>query len=135
MKRVLMTALALLAFAAPAAAIDFTVTGANLTVTYTEPTQNACGAPSATCPALTDLDHTNVYLQIGVAAPSKLPNVAATSATGGGAVSTSVTVPIAAGQEANVTIQATATDGSGNESVKSTSATKRVDRLSPGSPN
>ena len=135
MKQLLTVLAMIVAFAAPAMAIDFTVTGATLAVTYTEPSQNACGAPSPTCPALTDLSHTNVYVQVGSGPEIKQANIPATAAVGGGVINTTVTVPIVAGQEAIVTISATGTDLSDNESVKSASVTKKVDRLSPGSPN
>src|SRR3990170_330159 len=114
MRRGGLALLGLLLLAAPAWAIDFTVSGAVLTVTYTEPTTNTDGSP------LTDLARTNVYTEILLPgqAPVKGPNVAATTPTGGGAISTTTTVPIGATlpiKEANVKVWATATDASGNE--------------------
>src|SRR3990167_7488539 len=130
----LLLALLFVLFALPAWAIDFTVSGAVLTVTYTEPATNTDGSP------LTDLARTNVYTEILLPgqAPVKGPNVAATALGGGGAVSTTITVPIGAAlaiKEANVRVWATATDTSGNESVPSTAVTKRVDQLAPSAPN
>jgi len=115
-------------------AIDFTVSGAVLTVTYTEPATNTDGSP------LTDLARTNVYTEILLAGqtPQKGPNVAATRPAGGGAITTTVTVPIGAAltiKEANVKVWATATDTSGNESAPSIVVTKRVDQLAPSAPN
>ncbi len=58
----------------------------------------------------------------------------ATQATGGGAITTKVTVPVGPNQEADVVLWTTATDLSGNESAPSGKITKRIDRLPPGSP-
>lgn len=120
--------------ASPAWAIDFTPTGSVLTVTYAEPTTNTDGS------ALNDLARTNVHYRIcptsgACASPYTVgPNVAATASTGGGAITTTVTVPVGPGQEANVEVFATATDTTGNVSPESTHVTKRVDRLSPSAP-
>ncbi len=120
----------LIALASVASAIDFTASGTILTVTYTEPTSNSDKTP------LTDLAKTTIYYSINGAAEVKVtPDIAATVPTGGGSVSTQVTVPIAAGQSASVTVRATATDTSGNESVKSVSVSKTIDRLSPMPPS
>jgi len=124
-----LTAVMLLADSFPARAIDFTATGTILTVTYTEPTQNTDGTP------LDDLAKTNVYYQVGTAAEVKGPDVPASQPAGGGAISTQITVAIAAGQRATVTVRATATDSSGNESAKSAAITKTVDRLPPMPPS
>ena len=134
MVRIIGLALLLLLVVAPAWAIDFTVSGAVLTVTYTEPSTNTDGSP------LTDLARTNVYTEILLPGqtPVKGPNVAASASTGGGAISTTITVPIGATlpiKEANVKVWATATDLSGNESLPSTVVTKRVDQLAPSAPN
>ena len=121
--------LASLLFVAPAWAIDFTVTGASVTATYTEPTTNA------DLTLLTDLAKTNVYYQLPGGVPVKGPDVAASRPQGGGAISTQVTVPIVAGQDVVVTFWATATDTSANESARSTEVQRRIDRLAPGAPN
>ena len=113
----------------PVFALDATVSGTELTVTYTEPTTNADGSP------LTDLARTNViwkFLPAGT--DTKEANVAATKLTGGGAITTKLIVPVEAGQERTVEITATATDTSGNESVRATAVQKRIDRLAPGAP-
>ena len=130
----LLLALLVLLSAAPAWAIDFTVSGAVLTVTYTEPTTNTDGSP------LADLARTNVWTEILLPGqtPVKGPNVAATAPGGGGAISTTITVPIGATlpiKEANVKVWATATDASGNEGPPSNVVTKRVDQLAPSAPN
>jgi P pilus assembly chaperone PapD len=117
-----------LLIASPAAAIDFTPTGTVMTVSYKEPDKNFDNTP------LNDLARTNVYWSINGGVETKGPDVPSSSVTGGGQIVTQVTVPIAQNQSASVTIRATATDISGNESAKSTSVTKTVDRLPPMSP-
>lgn len=115
-------------------AIDFSPTGAVLTVTYTEPTTNTDGS------VLNDLARTNVHYRVcpvtgTCTTPFILgPNVAATSPIGGGPISTTVSVSVAPGQEVNVEVFATAADTSGNVSPDSVHVTKRVDRLSPKAP-
>lgn len=134
MRRLLLLAVAVvlgLVLPRPAGAITFTVTGSVVEASYTEPTTNADAALSP----LTDLAHTNVYHQVPGQSPVKAPNVPATALTGGGAIVTTVTVPIVAGQQADVTFWATATDTSGNESARSTEFIRRIDRLPPGPPN
>ncbi len=119
----------LIALASVAMAIDFTASGTILTVTYIEPTLNTDSTP------LTDLLRTNVYYSLNGAADINVVAVPASRATGGGAITTQVTIPIAVGQSAAVTIRATATDTSGNESAKSVSVSKTIDRLSPMPPS
>jgi len=123
-----LTLVLLLGLPAAAAAITFTVTGSVVEARYSEPTTNADGSP------LADLAHTNVFFQFPGQAPVKGPNVPASALTGAGAILTTVTVPVVAGQEADVTFWATATDTSANESVRSTEFVKRIDRLPPGAP-
>ena len=115
-------------FASPAVAIDFTVTGAVVTATYTEPTTNANATP------LTDLAKTNVYYQLPGGTPVKGPDVSASRLLGGGIITTTVTVPVVAGQDLVVTFWATATDTAANESARSTEVQRRIDRLAPGAP-
>lgn len=110
-------------------AIDFTASGTILTVTYTEPTQNVDGSP------LTDLAKTTVYYSLNGGADVKGVEMPASNPKGGAGVTTPLTVPIAQNQSATVTVRATATDTSGNESAKSASVTKTVDRLSPMPPS
>lgn len=113
-----------------ASAIDFSVTGAEVTIDYTEPTKNSntAGTP------LTDLARTNVYFQLDAGAAVKGSDVPASAPTGGGQITTKVTLPVTADQEVTATIWATATDLSGNESVPSAKITKRIDRLAPSAP-
>lgn len=101
-------------------AID--VTGAN--VTYKEPVLNADDT------TLDDLSHTNVYVD-GV----KGGDIPATSPNGGGNISVPVNVDVAVGKVKTFTVNATATDTSGNESLPSTTITIRVDKLSPKHPD
>ena len=117
------------AFSAKVAAIDFTVTGASVTATYTEPSTNA----DATL--LSDLSKTNIYYQLPGGTPVKGPDVAASRPQGGGAITTQVTVPVVAGQDVLVTFWATATDTGGNESARSAEVQRRIDRLAPAAPN
>ena len=129
MKRIaVLVAISLLLLASPAWAITFTVSGSIVEGQYTEPTTNANGS------ALTDLAKTNVYYQIPGQSAVKGPNVPASALTGGGTITTSVTVPLVAGQEADVTFWVTASDTSGNESARSPETVERIDRLSPNPP-
>lgn len=118
-------------------ALTVTVNGVEVTVTYTEPTENKCD-PAVGCstPApLQDLSHTNVYFELASGGgPQKQPDIPASTTAGGGPVSTTVTVPILEGQEDDVTFWATATDTSGNESDPSNSVVRRFDRLAPAPP-
>lgn len=127
MKKKILLALfaAALFFPGMASAIDFTASGTILTVTFKEPTTNFDTTP------LDDLAYTNVYYRLDAGAEVKGPNIPATTSAGGGNISTTVTVPIGANQRATVTIRATATDTSGNESAKSAAVVKTVDRLPP----
>lgn len=130
MKGILATIVFILVLSTVVYSIDFTPTATEIVVTYNEPTVNADGS------AIADLAYTTTYYQIGTGTAVKVsPDVKASSVKGGGAVSTKATIPIGPGIEANVTVWATATDLSGNESTKSQSVTKRIDRLPPGPPN
>ena|SRR5690242_2429307 len=111
-----------------ARAIDFTPTGAQLEVRYVEPTINKDGTP------LDDLDHTNVYWQVSGQPENKSQNIAATSPAGGGNIITNILVPVPADMRVTVTVSATATDISGNESPRSQAVTKSIDRLAPAAP-
>ena len=110
-----------------APALDFTITGVSVTALYQEPATNTDGS------ALTDLDHTSIYYDLG-AGPVKAKDVPATALTGNGNITTPVDVPVTEGQEKNVIFWVTASDQSGNESAKSATVTKRIDRLAPGPP-
>lgn len=94
---------------------------------YDEPTSNADTT------ALTDLNHTSIYYDLG-SGFLKSEEMPATSATGGGHITAGITVPVMEGQEKDVRFKTTATDGSGNESIDSQIITKRIDRLSPAAP-
>ncbi len=118
----------LLLYATSASAIDFTASGTILTVSYTEPIQNTDGS------MLDDLAKTSVYYSLNGGADVKVVDVLASSPKGGASMATSITVPIAIGQSALVSVRATASDTSGNESVKSAAVTKLVDRLPPNPP-
>ena len=110
---------------------DFGVTLApsgNANATYTEPSKNSDGS------SLTDLKQTEVYYQIGTAAAVQAVVVPASKASGGGAVSTPLSVPVPAGVSTTVSFWATAMDTAGNESAKSAVVTKTFDLLTPDVP-
>ena len=124
-----------LAFAACLCAVDaealtLTLSGAELTVEYDEPTTNTDLTP------LDDLAYTNVYSKVGTIAEVKHPNVPASRAAGGGHIVTKITVPVPAGTRTDVTVTVTATDSAEvpNESARSIPVTKRIDRLAPSAP-
>jgi len=127
LRPILISVSLLVCLATDSFAINFTVTGTNVESSYTEPTVNEDGSP------LSDLAKTTIYYDLG-AGQVKALDVPASSPTGGGQISQTVTVPIVSGQEANVKFWATATDTSGNESAPSNSVTVRIDRLAPGPP-
>ena len=118
----------LLVFGERAFALTLTLSGAEITVEYTEPTTNENGA------VLEDLSHTSIYYDMGDGAV-KAVDVPAANPTGGGVISQAVTVPVTSGMERDVQIWATASDGSGNESAPSETKVVRVDRLAPSAPN
>jgi len=111
-----------------ASAFDVTITGTQLRADYKEPTLNKDGSP------LADLGETRVYYQAVGKSPAIGLTVPASSVHGGQTVSGDVLVPIVADQEADINFWATALDRTGNESAPSPTIQRRVDRLSPGSP-
>jgi len=86
---------------------------ATVTVTYTEPSQTVGGSP------ITNLKETAIFWKQDAKAEVKLV-VPATKATGGGAITRTITVadPPVCGLT-TITATATATDTAGNESVRS----------------
>lgn len=120
----------LLAFgcAAPAFALDVTVTGTQVSFVYTEPSTNPDGSP------LSDLRETRLYFQKENGTPEIGATVPASRPQGGGIISATLLVPVLQGQEANVTFWATALDLVGNESARSVSVVQRIDRLAPSAP-
>jgi hypothetical protein len=123
-------ALCLLLFApAVSYAVDVTVNGAQVSMTYQEPTQNKTGTP------LADLGETTGYYQAPPSAP-RVPCVTtpASAPTGGRTITALCVVPIFADQEADVRFTVTATDTSGNESAASVPVDTRLDFLAPDSP-
>ena len=120
--------------AVPSHAFTLTQSGANVDVSFTEPTTNDPkfgGAP------LTDLDHTSIFFDAG-SGGVKAADVPASSPSGGGPVAVTVTVPIVEGMEADVIFFLSATDKSGNESDliqgRAQGKTLRIDRLAPAIP-
>jgi len=130
MKRLLLALMIITLASTPVFALEFTLTGSEVTATYTEPTTNTDGS------LLKDLAKTIIFYDIvGDGLPEvKAIEVPATVLTGGGSIIQIVTVPIIGNQEADVDFWATAVDLSGNSSDKSTIVRKRIDRLAPSVP-
>jgi hypothetical protein len=111
-------------------ALDFTVSGVTVSVTYKEPVTSADGSP------LTDLKLCSVYYQFTDSDTAvRAKDINASSATGGGNVSYSFSVPVAEGVEKDVDFWATCSDTSGNESKNSNVVRLRIDRLAPSPPS
>lgn len=130
MKKLLLLGLLLLPI--KAMAIEATVTATEVVVEYDEPLNNIPNIDGDVTP-LTDLDHTTVYYDKG-SGPVNAVEVPATSLNGGGHIIQPISIPVAELEEANISIWATATDTSGNESDPSNTVTKRIDRLKPQPP-
>lgn len=79
-----------------------------ITVAYTEPTTGTDGKP------LTNLAHTTIYYNAGDG-PVIAKVVPASQKTGGGAVSQSITIPMANKTEQDVSVCVTATDSDERE--------------------
>ena len=116
-------------WATMAGAGDATLTGSQITVTYTEPTTAANGQP------LQDLRDTRVYLQLSGEGPGLAATVPASQVQGGGTISSVIVVPVGPMEETDVGVWATATDLAGNESERSEQKTVRIDRLPPAAPH
>jgi len=99
-----------------------------LTAQYDEGTKTTGGSP------LVGLSHTNVWYQIGSAAPVKSADVPATSPTGGGHVVTDVVFPSLLGAVTVGSFWATETTVGGVESPASNKVTFTVDRTVPEAP-
>ena len=130
MKRLFLALMIIVFVSTSTFALEFTLTGSEVTATYTEPTTNADGS------SLKDLAKTIIFYDI---VDDGLPEVKAVEVpaialTGGGIVIQTVMVPIVGNQEAEVDFWATAVDTSGNSSDKSVVIRRRIDRLSPAAP-
>lgn len=100
----------------------------SLDVQWTEPTLNSDGS------ALVDLAYSSVYystLNGPLVVGAKLP---ATVVTGGGTIQTTLIVPAPAGAVTPFKFQVSATDLSGNESVKTDAVFFTIERLAPSAP-
>ena len=115
-------------FAVNALALDAIVVGAQVTLTYKEPSTNSDGS------ALGDLKRTTVYYSVNDGATVKGQDVLATSLTGGVSRTVTLNIPIIDSKETILRFWATATDESENESAPSTVVTKRIDKLAPSAP-
>ena len=113
----------------PAYAFNATATGAVVRLSYNEPTQNADNTP------LRDLSKTTGYwAAMPNGAPLACVTTVASAPTGGGHIEADCTVPVLAGQEADIAFTVTASDKTGNESRHTNQAVLRLDFLSPASP-
>lgn len=113
----------------PAFALNATATGAVVRLSYNEPTQNADNTP------LRDLSKTTGYwTAMPNGAPLACVTTVASALTGGGHIEADCTVPVLAGQEADIAFTVTASDTTGNESRPTNQAVLRLDFLSPASP-
>ena len=115
-------------FAVNALALDAIVVGAQVTLTYKEPSTNSDGS------VLGDLKRTTVYYSVNGGATVKGQDVLATSLTGGVSRTVTLNIPIIDSKETILRFWATATDESENESAPSTVVTKRIDKLAPSAP-
>lgn len=102
--------------------------GAEVKVSYKEPSTNRNGSP------IVDLVKTTIYYDKGQG-PVNALDVAATTETGGSPISATFIIPISQDEEADISVWATATDKSGNESDKSSIETVRIDFLRPNPPD
>ena len=126
----LLLAASLLLVAGAAEALTLTNTGAVVTVSWTEPTQNIDNTP------LDDLASTKCEWRFSdepVWHPE--PNQPATAPTGGGAIQTQVSIPVGPGLDKNVVFRAFSADLAGNVSDPSPEVSIRIDRKPPKSPN
>jgi hypothetical protein len=108
--------------------ITVNATGAEIEVSYKEPSTNKNGS------AIQDLAKTTVYYDKGQG-PVHAVDVEASQETGGGPINITFITPIEENEEADVSIWATATDKSGNESDKSNIEMIRIDFLKPSPPD
>src|SRR3972149_11524897 len=106
MKRLLLALIIITLASTPVFALEFTLTGSEVTATYTEPTTNADGS------SLKDLAKTIIFYDIvDDGLPEvKAVEVPATALTGGGVIVQTILVPIIANQEAEVDLWGTAFD-------------------------
>ena len=126
---VLVVGLALAFFPLVAFAVDVTVNGTQVQVSYQEPTTNKTGTP------LTDLASTTVrYAMPTTATPTACNTTPASALTGGATITATCLVPIVLDQEADVRFTVTASDTSGNVSDPSIPVDRRLDFLAPAAP-
>ena len=107
--------------------VDAVQSGVNVEVSYKEPTTSLGGLP------LDDLAYTTIYVVEGEVVIETI-EVPAVSVNGGNSINQQVIVDVPRGQIKNLTIIATATDLSGNESDPIDTAI-RLDRDPPGQVN
>jgi len=124
MKKLILVVLISLIMVSGAYAFTVNVTGAEVTVTYTEPTTNEDGSP------LLDLNFCSIFYDMGDG-PTKAIDITASKPTGGGTISTNFIVPVLDGMERDVSVWGTASDGSNNASAESVKDSVRIDRLAP----
>lgn len=93
---------------------------------YEEPSINKSGKP------ITDLDHTSIFVQVDDGEVTKLRDVPATAATGGGHISELIPNPVSEAAEGLVKVFSTATDDDGGEGDAGGQAQLSVDNDPPG---
>lgn len=128
MKKILLLAVLMLGVSYAAHAADAVISGAQVTYSYKEPSTNSDGS------ALSDLKLTSIYYTVNSGETVKAKDETASAKTGGGAKSSTFTVPIVDSKETTLRFWSTASDDSGNESVASAVTVKRIDKLAPSSP-
>ena len=126
---VLIATLMIAFLSVPAMAVTVTVSGAELTITYNEPTENANNTP------MTDIGWTNCYAQQIGGIVVKSADILASGPSGGLFVTCKVSVPVVAGQEIDVEAWGTSNDLSGNTSLETPKVIKRIDMLAPKPPS
>ena len=106
-----------------------------LTATFTESTKDVDNTVDpADNPPLTDLNHSTIYVKVGVAPPASVALIPATAKTGGGNISTTILVPALANAKTTFTAWVTETDDAGNEGPQSNVVTMTIDRVGPMAP-
>lgn len=108
--------------------MELILSGSEITTKYKEPIENEVNEDGAVTP-LTDLEKTVIKTIVNGSEVASV-DVLASSANGGGDVEEKIIVPVIGKREADVTIEVTAVDTSGNVSVP-VSQVIRIDRLAP----
>lgn len=108
--------------------MELILSGSEITTKYKEPVENEVNEDGNVTP-LTDLSKTVIKTIVNGTEVGSV-DVVASALTGGGSIEEKVIVPVIGKREADVEIQVTAVDTSGNVSAP-VSQSIRIDRLSP----